>query len=86
MTVVRLDPIREHFRPLDRVELAELAERRQFTDRLSLADPMVPSTEIPNSSNPYHPTESWLHNFGQDDKWNFCLRVGKLLPADQEIP
>ena len=56
MTAVRLDPIKEHFRHLDRVELAELAERRQYTDQSSVADPMVTSAEIPNSSSPYHPS------------------------------
>ena len=23
----------------------------------------------------------WLRNFGQDDKWNFCLTTGTLVPA-----
>jgi hypothetical protein len=30
--------------------------------------------------------QSWLHNFGQDDKWNFCLTTGTLVPANQERP
>jgi hypothetical protein len=28
----------------------------------------------------------WLHNFGQDGKWNFCLTTGTLVPANQERP
>ena len=28
--------------------------------------------------------QRWLHNFGQDDKWNFCLTTGTLVPANQE--
>jgi hypothetical protein len=23
-------------------------------------------------------------NFGQDDKWNFCLTAGTLVPTNQE--
>jgi hypothetical protein len=28
--------------------------------------------------------QSWLRKFGQDDKWNFCLTTGTLVPANQE--
>jgi hypothetical protein len=30
--------------------------------------------------------EKWLRNFAQDDKWNFCLTAGTLVPANQERP
>ena len=26
--------------------------------------------------------QRWLRNFGQDDKWNFCLTTGTLVPAN----
>ena len=29
--------------------------------------------------------QSWLRDFGQDDKWNFCLTAGTLCPTNQEI-
>jgi hypothetical protein len=29
-------------------------------------------------------SKSWFRNFGQDDKWNFCLTTGTLVPANQE--
>ena len=28
--------------------------------------------------------QRWLRNFGRDDKWNFCLTTGTLVPANQE--
>src|SRR6516225_5980817 len=28
----------------------------------------------------------WLRNFAQDDKWNFCLTAGTLVPGNQEKP
>ena len=28
--------------------------------------------------------ERWPRNFGRDDKWNFCLTTGTLVPANQE--
>jgi hypothetical protein len=28
--------------------------------------------------------KSWLRKFGQDDKWNFCLTTGTVVPANQE--
>jgi hypothetical protein len=33
-----------------------------------------------------HPGYKWLRNFAQDDKWNFCLTAGTLVPANQERP
>src|SRR6516225_2669436 len=30
--------------------------------------------------------EKWFRNFAQDDKWNFCLTAGTLVPANQERP
>ncbi len=30
--------------------------------------------------------QRWLHKFGQDDEWNFCLTTGTLVPANQERP
>jgi len=31
-------------------------------------------------------TEKWFRNFAQDDKWNFRLTAGTLVPANQERP
>jgi hypothetical protein len=28
--------------------------------------------------------ESWLHNFGQRGKWNFCLTASTLVLTNQE--
>ena len=29
--------------------------------------------------------QRWLRNFGRDDKWNFRLTTGTLVPANQEL-
>ena len=30
--------------------------------------------------------QKWFRNFAQDDKWNFRLTAGTLVPANQERP
>jgi hypothetical protein len=30
--------------------------------------------------------KKWFRNCAQDDKWNFCLTAGTLVPANQERP
>ncbi len=28
--------------------------------------------------------QRWLHKFGRHGEWNFCLKTGRLMPANQE--